>query len=136
MSYSKNINEHIRETLLVYKCHPLPFSQYSPFIEFCYCLVPIPRKLNNSWMAADLSHLLSVDKIKHKLPDAAASKCTARYANPGFGIPGYVRFSRWRHELLLAHNKMLRLTWEQVDPKTRQVVFNGPDFGHHSKFNP
>ena len=30
------------------------------------CLVPIPRKLNNSWMAADLSHLLSVDEIKHK----------------------------------------------------------------------
>ena len=28
-----------------------------------YCLVPIPRKLNNSWMAADLPHLVS--KIKH-----------------------------------------------------------------------
>ena len=27
------------------------------------CLDPIPRKLNNSWMSADLSHLLSVDKI-------------------------------------------------------------------------
>ena len=31
-----------------------------------YCLVPILRKPNNSWMAADLPHLLSVDKIKHK----------------------------------------------------------------------
>ena len=28
-----------------------------------YCLVPIPRKLNSSSMAADLSHLQSVDKI-------------------------------------------------------------------------
>ena len=30
------------------------------------CSVPIPRKLNNSWMAAESSNLLSVDKIKHK----------------------------------------------------------------------
>ena len=29
-------------------------------------LVPIPRKLKNSWTAADLSHRLSVDEIKHK----------------------------------------------------------------------
>ena len=25
-----------------------------------------PKELNNSWMAADLSHLFSVDEIKHK----------------------------------------------------------------------
>ena len=31
------------------------------------CLVPTPRKLNNSWTAADLSYLLSVDEIMHKL---------------------------------------------------------------------
>ena len=31
------------------------------------CLVPIPKKLDNSWMAADLSHLLSVDKIRVKM---------------------------------------------------------------------
>ena len=30
------------------------------------CLVSILRKLNNSLMASDLSHLLSVDKIKRK----------------------------------------------------------------------
>ena len=40
------------------------------YSDVCYsdphCLVLIPRKLNNSWMAAELSHLLSVDKIKHK----------------------------------------------------------------------
>ena len=35
-------------------------------LSCCCCLDPILRKLNNSWMAADLSHLLSVDKIKHK----------------------------------------------------------------------
>ena len=38
--------------------------------DVCYsdphCLVLIPRKLNNSWMAAELSHLLSVDQMKHK----------------------------------------------------------------------
>ena len=44
-------------------CVSLSLSQTIP-IQIC--LVPIPRKLNNSQMAADLSHLLSVDKIKHK----------------------------------------------------------------------
>ena len=30
------------------------------------CLVLIQRKLNNSWMAAEFFHLLSVDQMKHK----------------------------------------------------------------------
>ena len=40
------------------------FHGYLNYTICTYCLVPIPR-LNNSWMAADLSHLL--DKLKHKL---------------------------------------------------------------------
>ena len=34
--------------------------------RFCMCLVPILRKLNNSWWLLNSPTLLSVDKIKHK----------------------------------------------------------------------
>ena len=48
------------------------------------CLVPILRKLNSSWMAADLSHLLSVDKIKQKYNEqgsALAPKVSKEWMN-------------------------------------------------------
>ena len=38
----------------------------SEFKMTCILLVLIPRKLNNSWMGAELSHLLSLDQMKHK----------------------------------------------------------------------
>ena len=40
------------------------------------CLVHIPRKLNDSWMAADLSHLLSVDAKKHKYEKTVKIYCS------------------------------------------------------------
>ena len=42
------------------------FSTFFPKLKLYICLVPIPRKLNNSWMAVELSHLLSVDQMRHK----------------------------------------------------------------------
>ena len=40
------------------------------------CLDPIPRKLNNSRIAADLSHLLSVDAKKRKSVGVRIFSCS------------------------------------------------------------
>ena len=40
---------------------------------------PYSRKLNNSSMAAELSHLLSVDQIKHKYIDGSCAVVRKNY---------------------------------------------------------
>ena len=79
----KYVSWHPRFFYAVIQIQPM-----SPFVVCCF-------KLNNTQISDE--HLLTSPNTNtgcYQLPDAAASKCTARYANPGFGIPGYARFSR------------------------------------------
>ena len=61
---SRSVNILVLETLPKYRTVKWVHWKKSSWPKrkiFNSCLVPIPRKLDNSWMAADLPHLLSVD---------------------------------------------------------------------------
>ena len=86
---------HFIFTSLYENTHKKIKRKFLKFTVVCCC------KLNNTQICDE--HLLTSPNTNtgcYQLPDAAASKCTARYTNPGFGIPGYPRFiTRSQHHI-------------------------------------
>ena len=94
------LNHHL--LIRLHRVTILSFLYPSSISPIVCCL-----RLNNTRKCMSIySDKLAQVQVELNCLYSAAPKCTQRYARPGFGIPGCTRFSRWRHELSLAHNNV------------------------------